>query len=135
MHPVYGKLINNTWTLIEIDDLIKEDSKRLKEVEDDLTSSKEQRWLYRDRLESLNTERQARLEFLSQNWRDFQTQVARTKQIIKKVLDKDESLVEGISTFFCEHGITIFSILPTLSMTISITVGSPAASGLSSPMD
>ena len=93
----------------------------------------------------MNTERQARFEFLSQNWRDLQTQVARTKQIIKKVLDKDESLVEIISTLFCEHGITIFSILPALSMTISITVlaiagvfgggGSPAASGLSSPKD
>ena len=42
-----------------------------------------------DRLDDLNTEKQARLEILSQNWKDLQTQVARMKQTLKKVLDKN----------------------------------------------
>ena len=146
LHSIQGRLINDTWTLTEIDDLIKEVSKRLEEVDGDPISSKEQRRLYRDTLEVLNTERQVRFEFLSQNWRELQTQVARIKQTIKKVLDKDASLIERILTLFREQGFTIFSIINALSMTILITVftitsvfreggGSPAASGSSSPKD
>ena len=146
LYSIQGRLINDTWTLTEIGDLIKEVSKRLEEVDGDPISSKEQRRLYRDTLEVLNTERQVRFEFLSQNWRELQTQVARIKQTIKKVLDKDASLIERILTLFREQGFTIFSIINALSMTILITVftitsvfreggGSPAASGSSSPKD
>ena len=67
----------------------------------------------------MNTEKQARLEILSQNRKDLQTQVARIKQTIEKVLDKNTSLAERICTLFCEQGITIFSILTVFSMTIS----------------
>ena len=70
----------------------------------------------------MNTEKQARLEILSQNRKDVQTQVARTKQTLEKVLDKDTSLAERIRTLFREQGITIFSILTVLSMTISTIV-------------
>ena len=70
----------------------------------------------------MNTEKQARLEILSQNRKDLQTQVARIRQTLEKVLDKDASLVERICTLFCEQGITIFSILTVLSMTISTIV-------------
>ena len=45
--------------------------------------------LYIKMLNSLNIEEQARLEILSQNKKDLQTQVARIKQTIEKVLDKD----------------------------------------------
>ena len=75
--------------------------------------------MYRDRLDDLNTEKQTRLEILSQNRKDLQTQVARIKQTIGKVLDQDTSLVERVRTLFKEQGITIFSILRALSMTIS----------------
>ena len=64
----------------------------------------------------------ARLEILSQNRKDLQTQVARIKQIIEKVLDKDTYLAEIIRTLFREQGITIISVLTTLSMTISTIV-------------
>ena len=94
----------------------------LEEVENDPTYTDEQRQLYRDRLDDLNTKKQARLELLSQNWKDIQTQVARIKQTIAKVLDQDTSLAEGIRTLFCEQGITIFTILTALSMTISMIV-------------
>ena len=79
--------------------------------------------MYKDRLDDLNTEKQARLEILSQNRKDLQTQLARMiKQTLEKVLDKDASLTERICTLFHEHGITIISILAALSMTISTIV-------------
>ena len=77
---------------------------------------------YRDRLGDLNTEKEARMEILSQNWKDLQTQVARIKQTLEKILDKDTPLAERICTLFKEQGITIFSILTALSMTISTIV-------------
>ena len=94
----------------------------MEEVENDPTYIDEQRQLYRDRLDELNTEKQARLEILSQNWKDLQTQVARIKQTIEKVLDENTSLAERIHTLFHEQGITIFSILNAFSMTVSMIV-------------
>ena len=44
------------------------------------TSSKEQRQLYKDKLEDLETEEQARLEILSQNREDLQMQFTRIKK-------------------------------------------------------
>ena len=70
----------------------------------------------------MNTKKQARLEILSQNRKDLQTQVARIKQTIEKVLHKDASLAERIGTLFKEQGITIISILTALSMNISTIV-------------
>ena len=100
----------------------------MEEVENDPTCSDERKQLYRDRLGDLNTEKQARLEILSQNRKDLQTQVAGIKQTFEKVLDKDTSLAERIRTLFREQGITIFSILTALSLTISTIV--PAITGV-----
>ena len=122
LQSIQGELLNNTSKLTEINKRIKRDTKKLEEVENDPTYSDEQRQLYRDRLDDLNTEKQARLEILSQNRKDLQTQVARIKQTLEKVLDKDTSLAERIRTLFREQGITIFSILTALSMTISTIV-------------
>ena len=122
LQGIQGELLNNTSKLTEINERIKKDTKKLEEVENDPTYSDEQRQLYRDRLDDLNTEKQARLEILSQNRKDLQTQVARIKQILEKVLDQNTSLAERIRTLFREQGITIFSILTALSMTISTIV-------------
>ena len=70
----------------------------------------------------MNTEKQARLEILSQNRKDLQTRVARIKQTLKKVLDKDTSLAKRIRILFREQGLTIAAILTALSMTISTIV-------------
>ena len=70
----------------------------MEEVENDPTYSDEQSQLYRDRLDDFNTEKQARLEILSQNRKDLQTQVARIKQIHENILDKNTSLAEIIRT-------------------------------------
>ena len=111
LQSIQGELLNNTSKLTEINKRIDKDSKKLEEVENDPTYSDEQRQLYKDRLDDLNTEKQARLEILSQNRKDLQTQVARIKQTHGKVLDKNTSLAKRIRTFFREQGITFFSIL------------------------
>ena len=67
LQSVQGELLNDTSKLTEIDKRIKRDAKKLEEVENDPTYTDEQRQLYRDRLDDLNTENQARLEILSQN--------------------------------------------------------------------
>ena len=122
LQSIQGELLNNTSKLTEINKSIKTDTKKSQEVENDSTYSDEQRQLYRDRLDDLNTEKQARLEILSQHRKDLQTQVARIKQTLEKGLDEDTSLAERIRTLFKEQGITIFSILTALSMTISTIV-------------
>ena len=94
----------------------------MEEVENDPTYTDEQRQLYRGRLDDLNTEKHARLEIPSQNRKDLQTQVARIKQTIEKVLGKDTSLLERIRTLFHEQVITISSMLAALSMTIATIV-------------
>ena len=91
-------------------------------MENDPTDSDEQRQLYKDRLDDLNTEKQARLEILLQNRKDLQTQVARIKQTLEKVYDKNTSLAERFRTLFREQGTTIFSIVTALSITISTIV-------------
>ena len=49
------ELLNHTSKLIEINEHIKKEYQKLKEVENDPTYSEEQRQLYRDRLDDLNT--------------------------------------------------------------------------------
>ena len=115
----------------------------MEEVENDPTCTDEQRQLYRDRLDDLNTEKRARLEILSQNRKDHQTQVARIKQTIEKVLDQNTSLAQRIRTLFREQDITIISIVTPFSMTISTIVlastgvfrGVGRGTGGSSPKD
>ena len=120
LQSIQGELLNNTSKLTKIDKRIKRDSdsKKLEEKENDPTYTDEERQLCRDRLDDLNTEKQARLEILPQNQQDLQTQIARMRQTLEKVLDQNASLAERILTLFKEQGITIFSILTVLSMTV-----------------
>ena len=122
MQSIQGELLNNTSKLTEIDKSIKRDIKKLEEVKNDTHYTDEQRQLYRDRLDDFNTEKQARLDILSLNRKDLQTQIARFKQTLEKVLDKDASLAERIRILFKEQGIAIFSVLTALSMSISTTL-------------
>ena len=48
-------------------------SKEIERSRNDPTYSDEQKRLYSDRLDDSNTEKKARLEILSQNWKDLQT--------------------------------------------------------------
>ena len=89
LQSIEDELINNTSKLSEIDKRIQRDTKKLEEVGNDPGYADKQRQLYRDRLDDLNTEKQARLEILSQNRKDLRTQIARIRQTIAKVLDQD----------------------------------------------
>ena len=122
LQGIQGELLNNTSKLTEINKSIERNTKKLKEVGNDSTYTNEQRQLYRDRLDDLNTEKQARLEIRSQNRKDLQAQVTRIKQALEKVLDKNTSLAERIRTLFREQMITVASILTALSMTIATIV-------------
>ena len=76
-----AELVNNGSKYKEIVKSIRKDSEKLKGVEDDPTCSEEQRQWQRDR--------QAKLEILPETREDVQTQIARIKQIIEKVVDED----------------------------------------------
>ena len=102
LQTIQGELKNNTSTLTEISNDIKNESKKLKRVEDDPAYSEEQRKLSKDKLEDLNTVRQARFEILSQNWKALRTQVARVKQSVEKILDQNKSWLERACTLFHE---------------------------------
>ena len=91
-------------------------------MKNDPTYSEEERHLYKDRLDDLNTEKQARPEILSQTQKDLQTLVARIKQTLEKILDKNTSLAERICTLFRDQVCTIVSVLTALSTTISTIV-------------
>ena len=123
LQSINGELRNNTAKLSELDKRMTRDTVKLKEIEDNPEGfSEEQKELYKKRLQDLKEERQARFEFLSQNRKDLQKQVARIKQTIEKILDSDTSLGEKIRTLFREQGITIFSVLTAVSMIISTIV-------------
>ena len=64
LQSIQGEVLNNTSKLSEIDKRIKRDTKKLEEVKNDPTYTDEQRQLYRNRLDDLNTEKRARLEIL-----------------------------------------------------------------------
>ena len=55
-----SELLNNTSKLTEINRRIKRDAKKLEEVKNDPPFSDEQRQLYRDRLDDLNTEKKGK---------------------------------------------------------------------------
>ena len=79
LQGIQDELLNNTSKLTEVNKRIKRDATKLEEIENDPTYSDEQKQLYRDRLYDLNAEKQARLEILSQNQKDLQTQFVRIK--------------------------------------------------------
>ena len=90
-------------------------------MENDPTFSEEQRQLYEDRLDDLNTEKQARLEILSQNQKDLQTEVTRIKQNLGKVFDKNTSLAERIRALLSPyyHNLSTYCPFDDNSMTLS----------------
>ena len=108
--------------LTETDKRIKRDPKNQQEVENDPTYSDDLRHLYRDRLDDLNTEKQARLEILSQNRKNLQTQVARIKQTLEKVCDKNTSLPGKVRILIREQIITIISTLSAVLADITTIV-------------
>ena len=69
LQSIHGELSNNPSKLTEINKRIKRYTKKLEEVENDCTYSDKQRQLYQDRLDELNTEKQARLDTITKSKR------------------------------------------------------------------
>ena len=88
LQSIQGELLNNTSKLTEINKCIKRDTKKLEEVKNDPTYSSEQRQLYTDCLDDLNTEKQARLEILSQNRKIFKHKSQGLNKLLKRFLIK-----------------------------------------------
>ena len=135
LQSIQSEVLNNISKSTEIDKRMKRNTKKLEEVENDPTYSDEQRQLYRGILDDLNTEEQARVEILSQNRKDLQTQVARIKQTIEKVPDKDAFLTERICTLFHEQSITIFSVLTAISLLLQAFFERGGGGSASPPKD
>ena len=110
------ELLNNALKLTKINERINKERKKLKEVENDPTFSE-------DRLYDLNIEKQARLEILSQNQKDLQTEVTRIKQNLGKVFDKNTSLAERIRALLSHyyHNLSTYCPFDDNSMTLSIS--------------
>ena len=85
LQSIRGELSNNTSKLTEINKRIKRDTKKLKEVEDDSTYSDEQRQLYKDILDGLNKEKQARLEILEMT---FKRRSQGSNKLLKRIVIK-----------------------------------------------
>ena len=85
LQSIRGELSNNTSKLTEINKRIKRDTKKLKEVEDGSTYSDEQRQLYKDILDDLNKEKQARLEILEMT---FKRRSQGSNKLLKRIVIK-----------------------------------------------
>ena len=108
---IKGELANNIAKLGELDTRIKHEDQKLKDMLNDPSYTEEQRGEVRDRLGLiLKEERKARLELVSQNRKDLQSNIARIKQTVERVLDSDTSLAEKIRTIIREQGIVLGGI-------------------------
>ena len=88
LQNIHGELLNNASKLTKINKRIKRDTKKLEEVENDPTSTDKQRQLYRDRLDDLNTEKQASLEILPQIGKIFKRKSQGSSKLLKRFLIK-----------------------------------------------
>ena len=122
LQRVQGELANNLGKLTSIKEHIEREKQKLRDVKNDPSYTDEQRKDVQARLERLKEEHSARLELVSQNKNELQSQYARIRQTIEKVLDSDTSLKERIKTLFREQGITIIAVLTATGMTISTII-------------
>ena len=88
LQSIQGELLNSTSKLTEIDKSIKRDTKKLKEVENDPTYSYEQRQLYRDRLDDLNTENRQGSKYCHKIEKNFKHKSQESSKPLKKFLIK-----------------------------------------------
>ena len=123
LQRIQGELANNVAKLTEIDKRINIERDKRKEMANDPIYTDEQRKEVENRVKKLQDERSTRLELASHNKKALQSQFARIRQTIEKVLDSDTSLAERIKTLFREQGITIASILTAFGFLISTIVG------------
>ena len=126
-----GELKNNTSKLTEIDQHIEKERRKLEELQD-TSYSDEQRKRVELRLDMLKEERKARLEVASQNRKDLSSQLARIRQTVEQILDKDLTLGEKVRLVFREQGITIAAVVTAIGLIIESIVTALSGGGGSS---
>ena len=141
LRRVQGEIINNTSKLSELDKKLARDQEKLEEIKNDPLYSEELKNRIQERIDNVETERDARLEVLSMNKIELRSQISRIKETITKILDSDTSLAEKLRTLFREQGITLVAIITAIGMIISTIVvsltggGGAASSGGPPPKD
>ena len=129
LRRVQGEIINNTAKLSELDKKLARDREKLDEIKNDPSYSEELKNRIQERIDNAETERDARLEVLSMNKKELQSQISRIKETITKILDSDTSLAEKLRTLFREQGITLVAIITAIGMIISTIVVSLTGGG------
>ena len=132
LRRVQGELINNTSKLSELDKKLARDQEKLEEIKNDPLYSEELKNRIQERIDNAETEREARLEVLSMNKKELQSQISRIKETITKILDSDTSLAEKLRTLFREQRITLVAIITAIGMIISTILVSLTGGGGSS---
>ena len=115
---ITGEFVNGTSKLTEMEQRLEIENKKLKNS--DITEQQKQK--IRDDISKLKEEYEVRLESLSQIKPKLQTQLARIRQTIEKIADKDRSLKERLHILWREQGLTLVSVLTAVGMTIATLV-------------
>ena len=118
---IQGELANNVAKLSQVDHRIAHENDKLKTMDSSYTE--EQREEVKKRLSKLQDERGARLELASQIQKDLQSQFARIRQTLEKIIESVTTLGEKIKTLFREQGITTTAIIAAIGLVISTIVG------------
>ena len=85
--------------------------------------------MIQERIENAETKQEARLEVLSRNKKELQSQVSRIKETIAKILDSDTSLAEKFRAPFKKQGIILAAIFTAIGMIISTIIVSLTVGG------
>ena len=124
MQTTRGNLVLKLAGLNELDEKIEQKHEELRAarlVEND------------DAVRNLESKRSAMAEAISVNERILRSQIPRIKETINRMLEKDVTLGDKITTLFREQGVTIVSILTAISLAISTIVASVVASVIPIP--
>ena len=123
-----GELINNLAKLLELDEHIALEKRKLEEAPDEAAKDR-----IAKRLRDLQNQRAPRLEAASATREALRSQFSRIRETLHRILHEDKTLAERIKTLFREQGITIASVLTAIGMIISTIVLAIPGGGAAAP--
>lgn len=131
LQSIRGDMLLNRAKLTELDAEIDRQKNKIAEADDE-NLNPDIKETIRKRLADLYTERSARLEALESNRENMRSNFERIRETVHRILNEDTTFAERIKTLFKEQGITLFSILTAIGMTVStIILAITKATGLS----
>ena len=135
LRSIRGSLKVEVAKKVELDQKLEKEKAKLETLKNspDLDQDGELKRVIEAQVSKLEEDLKVRQESIDLLKGRLTDQITSFKETIAKVLDKDATLGERIRTLFREQGITIFSILTAIGMTIGVLVeailpGSTAAS-------